>query len=90
MSDEEIGERTLLGIARSRRLPAGVDRDRRSPSPADWLKWLPLALAVVAGIAGYVRTQADVEVLRRDVDRNDARINKQWERLGEHERGHAQ
>ena len=46
--------------------------DRRCPEPVNWLAWLPLALAVLAGVTGYVRTQANVETLQRDMGRMEA------------------
>lgn len=46
--------------------------EKRAPQPmtvTDYIKFLPLVAVILAGVTGYVRTQSDVEVLRRDVDR---------------------
>ena len=94
MSDDE--ETTVWQRVKRPRLPAGVESDRRGHQPAtiaDALKWLPLAIAVVGGVAGYTRLQADVEVLRRDMDsairdaekqhdKIDSRIGEIWRRVG--------
>ena len=45
--------------------------ERRAPDPPDWKAYLPLALAILAGVSGYVRMQASVETLQRDLQRQE-------------------
>ena len=54
--------------------------ERRGPTPVNWFAWLPLVLAVLAGVTGYVRTQAKVEELERNQHAMEARIVKELDR----------
>ena len=72
--------------------------ERRGPEPltiTDYMKFLPLAAAVIAGVTGYTKLESKVETLTRDMDRaivaNDkahdelkASVKAQWVRLGDH------
>lgn len=53
--------------------------DRRAPQPVNWIAYLPLLLACLAGVAGYVRTQAKVEENTRDIERIE-RTYTEWNR----------
>lgn len=53
--------------------------DRRAPPPVNWLAWLPLALACLTGVAGYVKTQAKVDENTRDLERVE-RTYQDWNR----------
>jgi len=67
-----MGDKTIIqGVTESLRrdrLPPDVSEDRRH-NPTDWLKWLPLVVAVMGGYGGYVRLQSQVE---RANERHDA------------------
>jgi hypothetical protein len=57
--------------------------DRRVPPKVNWLAYLPLAAAVLAGVTGYVRTQAKVEELERNQSRIERTITKELDQAEE-------
>ena len=59
--------------------------EKRAPpekSVADYIKFLPLLLAVLAGYGGYVRLQAQVEALQEKVSDLKASSREQWREIG--------
>ena len=60
------------------------DERRAAPekSVADYIKFLPLLLAVLAGYGGYVRLQAQVEALQEKVGDLKASSREQWREIG--------
>ena len=75
------GDETLIG-----RVTERINRERyqgpeRRDNPSDILKWLPLAIAVVAGLAGYFRMEAQVQVNQRDIAELREADKAQWSRI---------
>lgn len=77
MSDE-----TLIGRVADRVRRDRYDGPERREKPADWLKWLPLATAVVFGAMGYGSLQTKVQHLEATVAEIKAANQAQWERIG--------
>jgi hypothetical protein len=50
--------------------------DRRAPPPFDVMKWLPLALACIAGVSGYTEIASDVKHMGKDVERIESAHEK--------------
>ena len=67
-------------IRRAVRRDSYEGEERRGPQPVNWFAWLPLLLAVLAGVTGYVRTQAKVEELERNLHAMEARIVKELDK----------
>ena len=58
------GDETLVErVARKVRRSNYEGDERRAAPPAEWHKYAPIVLAVLAGIMGYARLQAKVELL---------------------------
>lgn len=51
-------------------------------SATDYIKFLPLLLAVLAGYGGYVRLQTQVEALQEKVGDLKASSREQWREIG--------
>lgn len=61
--------------------------DRRGPEPAtvaDYMKFLPLLAAVIAGGMGYARMESKVETLEKQVDKVESWNLSLSERLRDH------
>lgn len=69
-------ERTVIRQLRSVLQREKYEGDRRSPPPVNWLAYLPLALAVLAGVAGYVRMESTVAEQGRMIERVEATHDK--------------
>jgi len=67
VDDDDELEQTRWDKFRGRRSRYEGD-ERRGASPPNLLAYLPLLIACLAGVAGYVQMGADVKTLRRDVD----------------------
>lgn len=74
MTDETLIDRV---VRRTRKEYEGPERRER---PVEWLKWLPLAAAVVAGAMGYGALQTRVDNLERQTERQWDIIEKLSER----------
>ena len=55
------GDETL--VERVARRVRGYNDEKRAAPPVEWYKYAPVVLAVLAGIMGYARLQAKVELL---------------------------
>lgn len=75
MDDDNTVVRSVRRALQRERFPD----DRRAPPQVNWLAYLPLLLACLAGVAGYVRTQAKVEELDRNLERVE-RTYTEWNR----------
>ena len=66
-----------------RRVYQGEEK-RAAPekSVTDYIKFLPLLLAVLAGYGGYVRLQTQVEALQEKVSDLKAASREQWREIG--------
>lgn len=57
-------------------------RAKPEKSVTDYVKFLPLLLAVLAGYGGYVRLQTQVEALQEKVSDLKAASREQWREIG--------
>ena len=77
VSDETLIDRVTRRVERRIEGYEGPERRGKAPySPLEALKWLPLVLACLTGYGGYIKTQADVDTLKRDLAKLEAHVGK--------------
>jgi hypothetical protein len=64
-------------VARKIRREGYQGEEKRAPSPVEWVKFIPLALAVLGAVAGYYRLEARVDGLRETVSEMKADAKEQ-------------